>query len=77
VLGERLLGAALDGVAQLSPGWLARAAFGGLSTGAGELVRGGIPSGGGAVSRLIVLSVIALTLASWRLGALRLAGRSD
>lgn len=76
VLIERLLGAALDGIAQLSPGWLARAAFGGLAD-ATDLVRSGVPSGGAALTRLVVVTVLALVLASWRLGQLHLAGRSE
>ncbi len=76
VLGERLLGAALDGIAQLSPGWLARAAFAGL-TGAHELVRAGVPSGWAAVWRLVLVSAVALAIASRRLENLRLAGRGD
>jgi ABC-type transport system involved in multi-copper enzyme maturation permease subunit len=76
VLVERLLGAALDGIAQLSPGWLARAAFGGL-TGAHELFRKGVPDGWAAVWRLVLVTAVALAVASWRLGHLHLAGRSD
>lgn len=76
VLGERLLGAALDGIAQLSPGWLGRAAFAGLA-GAEDLVRAGVPEGGAAVWRLVVLTAVWLGVAAWRLGTLRLAGRSD
>jgi hypothetical protein len=76
VLGERLLGAALDGIAQLSPGWLARAAFGGL-TGADELLRGGVPSGWAAVWRLAIVTAVCLAVASRRLSTLRVSGRSD
>ena len=76
VLIERLLGAALDGIAQLSPGWLARAAYGGL-TEATDLIRTGVPSGGAAIARLLVVTAIALAVASWRLGTLHLAGRSE
>ncbi len=76
VLVERLLGAALDGVAQWSPGWLARAAFGGL-TGAEDLVRDGVPAGNAAVARLALLTVICLAVAAWRLGSLQVAGRGD
>ena len=76
VLVERLLGAALDGIAQLSPGWLARAAYAGL-TDATDLLRSGVPEGGAAISRLIVVTAVALVVASWGLGNLRLAGRSE
>jgi ABC-type transport system involved in multi-copper enzyme maturation permease subunit len=76
VLIERLLGAALDGIAQLSPGWLARAAYGGL-TGASELSRKGVPSGGAALWRLVVVTAVALAVASWRLADMRASARSD
>ncbi|HEX6596794.1 MAG TPA: ABC transporter permease subunit [Acidimicrobiales bacterium] len=76
VLIERLLGAALDGIAQLSPGWLARAAYGGL-TDAPDLLRSGVPEGGAAISRLLVVTAVALVLAAWRLGSLSLSGRSE
>ncbi len=77
ILLERLFGAALEGIAQLSPGWLARAAYGGLGPGADELLRSGVPAGWDAVWRLALVSAVALAVASWRLGQLRLAGRSD
>ena len=73
VLIERLLGAALDGIAQLSPGWLARSAYAGL-TEAPDLLRAGIPSGASAVTRLVVVTAIALAVAAWRLNEIRLAG---
>lgn len=76
VLGERLLGAALDGIAQLSPGWLARAAFGGIS-GADQLLRKGVPFGWAAVWRLAIVTAVALAIASWRLGSLRAAGHGE
>jgi ABC-type transport system involved in multi-copper enzyme maturation permease subunit len=75
---ERLLGAALTGVAQWSPTWLSRSVFVGLADNApADLTREGIPSGGGAVVRLAVITVIALALARWRLGRIRIAGASD
>lgn len=77
ILLERLFGAALEGIAQLSPGWLARAAYGGLGPEADELLRSGVPEGWAAVWRLALVSAIALAVASWRLGHLRLTGRSD
>lgn len=76
VLGERLLGTALSGVAQWSPGWEARAVFARLGPGASELLRDGLPDGWGAVARLAVLSALALAVAAWRLGHLRLSGPS-
>jgi hypothetical protein len=77
ILGERLFGAALDGIAQLSPGWLARAAYAGLGPAADELTRSGVPGGWAAVGRLALVSAIALAVAAWRLGQLRVSGRSD
>jgi ABC-type transport system involved in cytochrome c biogenesis permease component len=76
VLGERLLGAALDGIAQLSPGWLSRAAFGGM-TGAHELFRKGVPFGWAAVVRLGIVTAVALVVAAARLDRLRVSGGSD
>ena len=75
---ERLLGAALTGIAQLSPTWESRAIFVGLLDDPPDrLVRDGIPQGGGAVVRLLVVTVVALVVANWRMGHLRLAGASD
>ena len=76
VLGERLLGTALSGVAQWSPSWEARAVYAKLGPGAESLVRSGIPDGWGAVVRLVVITVVALAVAAWRLGRLRLSGPS-
>lgn len=76
-LVERLLGAALSGIAQLSPSWEARAAFVGLSDIREDLEREGIPHGTGALVRLTVITLVALTLADWRLRHLRLAGSAD
>jgi ABC-type transport system involved in multi-copper enzyme maturation permease subunit len=77
-LVERLLGAALTGIAQLSPTWESRAIFVGLLDDAPRrLVREGIPHGGAAVVRLCVVSVVALVVANWRMGHLRLAGAAD
>jgi hypothetical protein len=76
-LVERLLGAALAGVAQLSPSWEARAAFIGLSDAREDFVREGIPHGTAALVRLSLISIVALVLASSRLRHLRLTGSSD
>jgi ABC-type transport system involved in multi-copper enzyme maturation permease subunit len=76
-LVERLLGAALAGVAQLSPSWEARAAFTGLADGPSSLVREGIPDGWAAVVRLVLIAIVALVLASIRLRSIRLSGSSD
>lgn len=77
-LVERLLGAALTGIAQLSPTWEARAVFVGLLDEVPtRLVRDGIPQGGAAVGRLAIVTAVALALASWRMSRMRLAGACD
>ena len=61
VLGERLLGTALAGLAQLSPTWESRAIFVGLLDDVPDrLVREGIPAGGAAVVRLLIVTAVAL-----------------
>ena len=77
LLGERLLGTVLAGVAQVSPQWLARGAYGGLGPDAGELVRSGVPSGSSALGRLALLAVVFLAVAVWRVRDLRLAPTAD
>lgn len=77
-LVERLLGAALTGIAQLSPTWESRAVFVGfLDDPPTRLVREGIPEGGGAVVRLAIVSAVALVVAAWRMRHMRLSGASD
>jgi ABC-type transport system involved in multi-copper enzyme maturation permease subunit len=77
-LVERLLGAALTGIAQLSPMWESRAIFVGLLDDAPRrLERDGIPSGGAAIVRLLVVSLVALVVANWRMGHMRLSGAAD
>jgi ABC-2 type transport system permease protein len=76
-LVERLLGAALTGIAQLSPSWEARAAFADFVGAPNDLLRDGIPQGTAALVRLVVITAIALALASTRLKHLRLSGSSD
>jgi ABC-2 type transport system permease protein len=77
LLGERLLGTALSGVAQWSPGWEARAVYARLGPSAADtLHRSGIPEGGSAVVRLLIIAAVALVLAALRLGHLRLSGPS-
>jgi ABC-type transport system involved in cytochrome c biogenesis permease component len=76
-LVERLLGDALSGIAQWSPTWEARAVYAELAPGAEDLLRRGIPQGWGAVTRLAVITVFTLVVASWRLRHLRLTGASD
>jgi ABC-type transport system involved in multi-copper enzyme maturation permease subunit len=77
-LVERLLGAALTGIAQLSPTWESRAIFVGyVDNPPDRLIREGIPQGGGAIVRLLIVSVVALVVANWRMGHMRLSGASD
>jgi ABC-2 type transport system permease protein len=77
-LVERLLGAALTGVAQLSPMWESRAIFVGfLADAPDRLERSGIPSGSSAVVRLLIVTIVALAIANWRMRHLRLAGATD
>lgn len=75
---ERLLGAALTGIAQLSPTWESRAIFVGyIDNPPSRLVRDGIPQGGDAVVRLVIVTIVALVVANWRMGHLRLSGAAD
>jgi ABC-type transport system involved in multi-copper enzyme maturation permease subunit len=77
-LVERLLGAALTGIAQLSPQWESRAIFVGmLDDPPSRLEREGIPAGGSAVVRLLLITVVALLVANWRMRHMRLSGASD
>ena len=77
VLVERLLGAALDAVAQVSPGWLAHSVFLGLTDAAGDLRRDGVPSGWGAVGRLALITGVGLMVATWRVRHLRPASAAE
>ncbi|MEZ5256847.1 MAG: hypothetical protein R2705_08130 [Ilumatobacteraceae bacterium] len=75
---ERLLGAALTGIAQLSPTWESQEIFLGYYDDApSSLVRDGIPHGSGAVVRLALVSAGCLLIAWWRLSRLTLSGASD
>jgi ABC-2 type transport system permease protein len=77
-LVERLLGSALTGVAQLSPTWESRAIFVAyLDDVPTRLIRHGIPEGGGAVIRLVIVTAVALAIAIWRMAHMRLSGPSD
>lgn len=77
-LVERLLGAALTGIAQLSPTWESRAIFVGLiDDPPSRLIRDGIPQGGSAVVRLVGVTIVALLLANWRMSHMRLSGAAD
>jgi ABC-2 type transport system permease protein len=77
-LVERLLGAALTGIAQLSATWESRAIFlGSLDDVPSRVVRDGIPQGGGAIVRLLIVTAVALAISIWRMGHMRLTGASD
>jgi hypothetical protein len=77
VLIERLLGTALSGLAQWSPAWEARAVYARLGPSAyNTLHRSGVPEGGDAVVRLLLIAAVALVGAALRLGHLRLSGPS-
>jgi ABC-type transport system involved in multi-copper enzyme maturation permease subunit len=77
-LVERLLGAALTGIAQISPTWESRAIFVGyLDDPPQRLIRAGIPAGGAAIVRLVIVLVVALLLAGWRMRHMRPGGASD
>ncbi len=77
-LVERLLGAALTGIAQLSPTWESRAVFVGLLDDPPiRLVRDGIPQGTSAIGRLVIVTLVALTISNWRMRRMQLSGASD
>ncbi len=77
-LVERLLGAALTGIAQISPTWESRAILVGLlDDPPRRLVRAGIPEGAGAIGRLALVTLVSLAVAVWRMRHLRLGGASD
>ena len=77
LLGERLLGEALAGIAQLSPQWLARTAYAELGPDADDLLRDGVPSGSGALVRLAIVTAVALVLSVRRVRRPRLVGAPD
>lgn len=70
-LGERMLGAALSGVGQLSPLWQAQQAFAGLWDHGQLIERSGMPAGWSAVVRLVLVTVVCLAVASWRVAHMR------
>ena len=77
-LVERLLGAALTGIAQLSPTWESRAIFVGLlDDPPARLVREGIPQGGWAIGRLAMIAAVSLAIATWRMRRMQLSGAAD
>ncbi len=77
IIIERLLGAALAGIAQLSPGWLAQAVLVGLTNPTVDLEREGIPHGWAAVVRLAIVAAFGLAVAGRRLRRLRPASAAD
>jgi hypothetical protein len=77
LLGERLLGGVLPAIAQLSPQWLATMVYAGLGPSTAGLERAGMPTGGAAVGRLAVLTVVFVLLAVWRIRRLRLGGGGE
>lgn len=70
-LGERMLGSALSGVGQLSPLWQAQQTFAGLWDDGQLIERSGMPTGWSAVVRLVVIAVVCLAAASWRVAHMR------
>jgi hypothetical protein len=75
---ERLLGAALTGIAQLSPTWESRGIFVGLlDDPPSRLHRDGIPEGGAAAVRLLIITALLLLIANWRMRHIRLSGAAD
>lgn len=74
LLGERLLGAVLTGIAQLSPQWLSTMVYAGLGPDAQVLERAGMPTGGAAVGRLALLTIVFVLLAVRQIRRLRLTG---
>ncbi|MDQ6728218.1 MAG: hypothetical protein M3066_18965 [Actinomycetota bacterium] len=77
IIVERLLGAGLAGIAQLSPGWLAQSVLVGLTHAAADLERSGIPAGWSAVGRLVLVAAVGLAIATRRLRRLRPASAAD
>jgi len=77
-LVERLLGAALTGIAQISPTWESRAIFVAfVDHPPRRLIREGIPQGGDAIVRLAIVALVALVVANWRMRHMRLSGAAD
>lgn len=74
---ERLLGAVLSGIAQLSPTWQGQAAFTGLGDVPGAPSRNGVPEGWDAVVRLGLITIVCLALATVGLRRLQLTGARD
>jgi ABC-2 type transport system permease protein len=77
ILIERLLGAALAGIAQLSPGWLAQEVLVGLTHASVTIERTGIPHGWAAAGRLVLVAAVGLAIATRRMRRLRPASAAD
>ncbi len=77
IIVERLLGAALAGIAQLAPGWLAQSVLVGLTATGTDLARKGIPTGWPAIGRLVLVAIVGLAIAARRLRSLRPASSAD
>jgi hypothetical protein len=78
-LGERLLGGALSGIAQISPLWQSEQVYAGLARddGGWRLLYEGTPNGWGAVVRLAAILAVTLAVASWRIARLRPTGGDE
>ena len=76
-LVERLLGAVLAGIAQLSPQWLGQSVYAGYGPSADDLIRSGVPSGGGAIVRLAILAALFLVLTVRRVKHLKIVTGGD
>ncbi len=77
-LVERLLGTALDRHrAALAHVGVARDLRGYISDAPSRVVRKGIPQGGAAIVQLLIVTVVVLGLAIWRMAHMRMAGASD
>lgn len=71
LIGERLVGTELTGVAQLSPMWEAEQTFAGLWENGDRLLRDGMPHGASGLIRLVLITAVCLGVAAWRLGRMR------
>ena len=76
-LVERLLGAVLSGIAQLSPTWQGRAVYVELADAPRDMFRKGIPEGWDAVVRLGLLTTVFVVGAAIGLRRLQLSGSRD
>lgn len=77
LLGEWLLGASLDGAAQISPLWESMQTFAGLWDEGWRIERSGMPTGWSAVSRLVLITLVCLGLTVWRMTRMRPIGGDD